>query len=339
MPSRPSPVRPRFEPVHGPAGAPPGGARPPAGAPGRPASRTAARPRRRPRRWVRATARIVLITGLFAGVLWGGAVGVAAWLERMDAEPRVVRCAAALDGTDWYLEPGQADVAALLAGQALARGLPARALTIALATGLQESKLANIEHGDRDSLGIFQQRPSQGWGTPEQVLDPVYATNAFYDALVKVDGYDRMAVTEAAQAVQRSAFPDAYAQHEVRARAWASALYGYSEATVTCTLDQPDGPGDPQAVVDRAARDLGLAAVVREDGAVVLDATPLGASPEHAERLGWGVAHWAVAVAHPLALTGVEHAGAAWDREDGWGHRPSDAPALAPGQVVLHLAD
>src|SRR5690606_19100669 len=98
-------------------------------------------------------------------------------------------------------------------------------------------------------------------------------------------------------------------------------------------------PGDPQAVVDRAARDLGLAAVVREDGAVVLDATPLGASPEHAERLGWGVAHWAVAVAHPLALTGVEHAGAAWDREDGWGHRPSDAPALAPGQVVLHLAD
>lgn len=330
MPSRPHPVRPaRFDPVHGPTGARPAPA---------PVAPVPAAPRRRRRR--RAVARVVFGLGLFAGVLWAATMGIATWLDRADQEPRVVRCAASLEGTDWYLDPGQADVAALLAGQALARGLPARALTIALATGLQESKLANIEHGDRDSIGIFQQRPSQGWGTVEQILDPVYSTNAFYDALLRVEGYEDMAITDAAQAVQRSAFPDAYAQHEVRARAWASALYGYPEApAVTCTLDEPSGPGDAQALVDRAARDLGLTAVVREDGAVVIDATALGSAPEHAARLGWGVAHWAVAVAGSLQITGVEHAGSAWDREDGWSYRPSDAVPLADGEVLVRLAD
>jgi hypothetical protein len=264
-------------------------------------------------------------------------MGVAAWLDR-SAEPRVTRCSAHLDGTDWYLEPGQADVTALLAGRALARGMPARALTIAIATGLQESKLENLDHGDRDSLGIFQQRPSQGWGTPEQIMDPVFATEAFYDALQRVPGYQDMAVTEAAQAVQRSAFPDAYAQHEVRARAWASALYGYSAAAVTCTLPEPDGAGDPAAVAARVERDLGLTAVPVEGG-VLVDATPLGADPEHAERLGWGVAHWAVAVAEPLRVTSVEHAGRVWDREDGWGQRPGDDEPLAPGAVLVGLAE
>ena len=73
--------------------------------------------------------------------------------------------------------------------------------------------------GDRDSLGLFQQRPSQGWGTAEQILNPEYSTNRFYDALVKVDGYTDMDIAEAAQAVQRSAAGEAYAQHESRRRA------------------------------------------------------------------------------------------------------------------------
>ena len=93
------------------------------------------------------------------------------------------------------------------------RGLPARAASIALATAYQESKLRNLDHGDRDSLGLFQQRPSQGWGTAEQLQDPYYAVNAFYDALVKVDGYQAMRITEAAQKVQRSGFPEAYEDH------------------------------------------------------------------------------------------------------------------------------
>src|SRR5204863_2501104 len=105
----------------------------------------------------------------------------------------------------------QARNASLISAISVRRGLPAHAATIGLATALQESKLYNLRGGDRDSLGLFQQRRSQGWGTARQILDPVYATNAFYDALVRVDGYQSLPVTEAAQEVQRSGFPEAYA--------------------------------------------------------------------------------------------------------------------------------
>ena len=94
------------------------------------------------------------------------------------------------------------------------RGLPERAVVIALATAMQESRLRNLDYGDRDSLGLFQQRPSQGWGTPTQVQDPVYAAGKFYDGLVQVPGWDSRRLTEAADAVQRSAFPEAYQKHE-----------------------------------------------------------------------------------------------------------------------------
>jgi murein DD-endopeptidase MepM/ murein hydrolase activator NlpD len=94
------------------------------------------------------------------------------------------------------------------------RGLPPYAWTVALATAMQESTLRNLNYGDRDSLGLFQQRPSQGWGTPAQVTDPVYAAHKFYEGLGKVPGWQQMSVTVAAQTVQRSAFPLAYAKHE-----------------------------------------------------------------------------------------------------------------------------
>jgi len=275
----------------------------------------------------------------FIGVVGGASAGIAALLNRTDAVPQVIRCAASLDGTDWYLEPDQADTVALLAGQALQRALPARALTIAIATGMQESKLRNITSGDRDSVGIFQQRPSQGWGTVEQIMDPVFATTAFYDALVKLDGYQDLPITEAAQAVQRSGFPEAYSEHEAAARAWASAMYGYSAGTVTCTLAPPDGPGDAQALLARAQRDLGIGGTVTEAG-VVLDAATLIASPDQAERVGWSVAHWAVAVAQPLAVTEVRYGTSVWDRAEGTWTVVQDAPTdLAPGQVLVVLAD
>ncbi|MBM0229998.1 hypothetical protein, partial [Micromonospora sp. ATA51] len=95
-------------------------------------------------------------------------------------------------------------------------GLPERAAVISIATSLQESKLENLGHlGDRndhDSLGLFQQRPSSGWGSPEQITDPEYATTAFLKGLKQVDGWQDMPLTEAAQTVQVSAYPDAYAQ-------------------------------------------------------------------------------------------------------------------------------
>ncbi|MGW3615255.1 hypothetical protein ACWD6N_36695 [Micromonospora sp. NPDC005163] len=100
-------------------------------------------------------------------------------------------------------------------------GLPERAAVISIATSLQESKLENLGHlgdaNDHDSLGLFQQRPTSGWGTPEQITNPEYSTTAFLKGLKQVDGWQDMALTDAAQTVQVSAYPDAYAQWEQQA--------------------------------------------------------------------------------------------------------------------------
>jgi hypothetical protein len=92
--------------------------------------------------------------------------------------------------------------------------VPERGQWVALATALQESGLRNLDYGDRDSLGLFQQRPSQGWGSPAQVRDPRYAATQFYERLVEVPGWAEMPLWKAAQTVQRSAFPLAYAKWE-----------------------------------------------------------------------------------------------------------------------------
>lgn len=102
--------------------------------------------------------------------------------------------------------------------------IPARGQVIALATALQESGLRNLTYGDRDSIGLFQQRPSQGWGSRAQILDPVYASTKFYKALKSVDGWEQMDVTVAAQKVQKSGRPGAYAQHEPLATALQQAI-------------------------------------------------------------------------------------------------------------------
>jgi len=187
--------------------------------------------------------------------------------------PPVEKCQARAAGRTVVVDLEQGGNAALIAAISVERGLPARAATIALATAYQESGLRNLEYGDRDSLGLFQQRPSQGWGTRKQILDPRHATNAFYDALVKVPGYQQMPVTEAAQRVQRSGFPTAYADHESDARVLASALTGNSRAGFWCTVDD-----------DRAAEPTGLdeagltarAAAVREELALAFGDLPLG---------------------------------------------------------------
>lgn len=117
-------------------------------------------------------------------------------------------------------------------------GLPPRAWVIAIATALQESALHNLgdlgDANDHDSLGLFQQRPSSGWGSPEQVRDPGYSSASFYKSLIAVPGWDKMELTDAAQAVQVSAFPDHYAKWEGQAGNLVKAMYH-------------DGPYAPQA--------------------------------------------------------------------------------------------
>ncbi|SOE32582.1 C40 family peptidase [Streptomyces sp. OK228] len=106
----------------------------------------------------------------------------------------------------------------------VAMKMPTRGQIVALATALQESGLRNLDYGDRDSLGLFQQRPSQGWGTAAEIRDPVHASTKFYERLLKVSGWQSMTITQAAQAVQNSGFPDAYAKWEPLATALQKAL-------------------------------------------------------------------------------------------------------------------
>ena len=154
------------------------------------------------------------------------------------------RCVATVGGQTAELGVEQAYFAAIISGVAVQRGLPPRAVSIALATALQESDLRNLNYGDRDSVGLFQQRPSQGWGTVEQIMNPHYSTGKFYDALVKVAGWQTGDINDVAQAVQRSGVPDGYRKHVDRAKTLASALTGETPAAFTC-LSKVAAPPDP----------------------------------------------------------------------------------------------
>jgi hypothetical protein len=136
-------------------------------------------------------------------------------------------------------------------------GVPVRGEIIAIATALLESRLVNLSGGDRDSVGLFQQRPSQGWGTPEHLHTPTYAATAFYTRLLQVPGWQDMALTDAAQAVQRSAYPGAYAQWERSATVIVAALL--AQHAPGCG-PQVNLPGTPKAqlAVNAALSQLGV---------------------------------------------------------------------------------
>ncbi|MFI6904201.1 hypothetical protein ACIBKY_23270 [Nonomuraea sp. NPDC050394] len=206
------------------------------------------------------------------------------------------------------LDVEQAQISATIAAVAARRRLPERAVVIAYATALQESKLFNVDHGDRDSLGVFQQRPSQGWGKPKQIMDPVYSTNKFFAALVKVKNYRKMPLAEAAQEVQRSAGGYAYAPHEGDAKILAAAFTGRVPKALHCTY-----PG-PTATPTTTARP-------RTEEARRKLARALGSTAITTERRGWLVAAWSVAHAQEYGLRRVDYSGVSWRAEevsDGW---------------------
>lgn len=127
-----------------------------------------------------------------------------------------------IEGLDLPAE--QVPNAATIVAVGLSLDVPKKGQIVALATAMQESRLRNLNYGDRDSLGLFQQRPSQGWGSAQQIRDPLYASEQFYKHLLKVNGWQQMTVTQAAQAVQKSGLPDAYAQWENLATALQEAI-------------------------------------------------------------------------------------------------------------------
>ncbi len=274
-------------------------------------------------------------------------------------------CHADVAGHTVVMEPSAARYAGLITAIAVQRGLPARAASIALAAAYQESGLRNLSGGDRDSAGLFQQRPSQGWGSIEQVRDPVHATNAFYDALAQVDGYEQMEITDAAQRVQRSGFPDAYADHEADARTLASALSGNSPAAFSCRLGESDSASSDLAASGLTDR----ADAVRRDLAAVFPQQPMGGfapggvSTGHMEgsahydgraidvlvrpvnktnqERGWAIAQYLVSQADRLEIRTVIFDDRVWTSgrrsDDGW--RDYDPPERPGDRAVLEHRD
>ncbi|MFJ3699860.1 MULTISPECIES: hypothetical protein [unclassified Streptomyces] len=228
------------------------------------------------------------------------------------------------EGRTYELSPEQAANAATVSAVGTTRGLPERAVTIALATAMQESSLRNIDHGDRDSLGLFQQRPSQGWGTPAQIMDPVYSAGKFYEHLVEVPGYSRLPLTVAAQKVQKSGFPQAYAKHEPDSALLAAALTGRSPASLTCSQASATatGPGDAAEVRSDLVRAFGKDVLPSTGSAGAAAAgtvsVPVPAGDDRAAGRGWELAHWAVARAGTLRIDEVSYGGRVWTADTGW---------------------
>jgi hypothetical protein len=235
-----------------------------------------------------------------------------------DREPaRSEYCVAEVGTTRAQIDLEQAQWTTLMSAIAQRRGLPPRATTIAIATAFQESKIHNIDYGDRDSVGLFQQRPSQGWGTREQVMDPFHSIGKFYDGLAKVKGYGSMKITDAAQRVQRSAHPGAYAQHEDYARALASALRGYSPASVSCQVEERGG-GRALGVADDLTKAFGEVSVNVERNTLTV---PLSGKTADVRARGWMFAHYLVGNAARLRITEIAFDGKRWtaaDSPDGW---------------------
>ncbi|MFF8841100.1 hypothetical protein [Streptomyces sp. NPDC015130] len=266
------------------------------------------------------------------------------------------RCTVGSGENRYEFTPDQASNAATISAVGTTRGLPERAVTIALATALQESALRNIEHGDRDSLGLFQQRPSMGWGTPAQIMDPVYSAGKFYEGLEKVPGYSRLPLTVAAQKVQKSGFPTAYAKHEPDATLLSAALTGRAPAALTCTASDVKGrpPGDPQKVRKELVRAFGEAAapkVVTGGPSAGRSATepPVLMVPVRAaegadraastdERRGWELAQWAVARADELRVEEVSYGGRVWRASEPSGGWEKSGGVADTGTVRVRLA-
>jgi hypothetical protein len=264
-----------------------------------------------------------------------GAVAYGMSRHSSSSDDTLGQCTTRVHGLTVVLTAEQARNASLISAISVRRGMPAHAATIALAAALQESKLYNLRAGDRDSLGLFQQRRSQGWGTRQQILDPVYATNAFYDALERVPGYDTLPVTVAAQRVQRSGYPSAYAAYERDARALASALTGYSPAAFSCHLDARQGSPPPASRRAFALR-RALAPAFGSTRVSVAAGSHLDVAAASTAR-GWALASYVVSHAADLGVSRVSYSGRSWTTGNNRGCPPrtGGAPTGSASAVVV----
>jgi hypothetical protein len=278
----------------------------------------------RRRRWL-APVTILVVLGIVGGSAY------AVW-TKLQSELFSPSCTATTSAGSVTFSPEQVANAALIAAISDKRGLPPRAASIAITTAIQESKLRNLNYGDRDSVGLFQQRPSMKvWGTREQILDPVHSANVFYDALVKVGGYESMVITEVAQKVQKSAYPDAYADHEQEGRTLASTLRGQTPAGFVCQLRPATTVSSAATVAADLDAQLGVKATV--DGSTLTISAP-------SDQLAWAAGQWGVARAEAYGVDRVQVGDRAWTRGTGgsaesWSTGES---APSPTTVTIRLA-
>jgi hypothetical protein len=210
------------------------------------------------------------------------------------------------------LDTSQASVAASMVAAVTSYSphLPDRAAVLALAAGLQESKLVNLGpgEGDRDSVGVLQQRPSQGWGggNPAVLQDVFLATREFLDHLVLVPNWEHIPLAAAVQRVQISADGSAYAQHEPEATALANALLGRTPEGVACTFDKPTAVAATSSVEKELVREL----PVHTPQLTTSTITVPGAA--------WQTVGWLLSNADRYGIDSVSYKGAEWTRAKGW---------------------
>ncbi len=219
------------------------------------------------------------------------------------------------------LDAQQMANAATITAVGIRNKMPERGIVVALATAYQESGLENLSHGDRDSVGLFQQRPSQGWGDADVLQDPRTAADKFYRSLKKIKGWKDMRVTDAAQKVQRSAYPEAYEKWADEAAVLARALNGKATGAVACTYTGEPvrrGAAAVEALRRQLRLDWGKPALSADDGAAAVSVDVRDA------RGGWRYAHWLVAHASDNGVERVRYADLEW-------HAPTGRWEPAPG--------
>jgi hypothetical protein len=299
--------------------------------------------------WWKVLVGVLIVGGLLAGAaLWAlNKVGHISLFQSTG-------CTASSPAGSMDLDLEQAQNAATITAVGASLHMPTFGIRVALATARQESKLHNIGYGDRDSVGLFQQRPSQGWGTSAQIMDPVYSTTKFYQALLAVPNWQGMALTQAAQAVQHSGAPTAYAQYEQFATVVEAVFAGAAGPGLGCTLDGPTFAAQPkaagkllttrgQSVIDDMRTQFGSSNVgqisgVAADGLSFDLAAPASASGPLATTWEWAYANWAAAQAETLGIGQVSYGGKTWHANaggSGWQADSSTAASSGKVHVVM----
>ena len=297
-------------------------------------------PPRHRRLWTLALVGSVLVLLIAAGyALFGRSRHVAA-----PYVPPAPGCQAGAGVQAIPMGPDQAAIAATIAGVAARDRLPRQAVVIAYAAALQESGMQDLDYGDRDSVGIFQQRPSQGWGTTAELEDPVYAVTKFFSALLRVPRYTKLRVDQAAQDVQHSADGSAYEQYAEVASLLAGYFTGAQAHGVSCWFT-PSGRANLAAAERQLTETFGPQG---RDAVMVAVTTGRSGKKGHDRRVAvvrvqrdaaWTVASWLVANAQSYGISEVRYAGYEWTAADGsMGWQRASGPQVSPHATTSIVA-